>query len=85
MRIISACCVLGLMVLPFITSCSSMRSGNAVKATYEVDENDGWMTRKIPGLKTLSKLVPPPTEARIKWDQRQKRQGNLMGSDIGIP
>ena len=74
MRIVSAFCVLGLMVLTFTTSCSSLRSGNAVKVAYEANENDGWMTRKIPGLKTLSNLIPPPSEATVTWDQPQKKQ-----------
>ncbi|MCX5860688.1 MAG: hypothetical protein WCG29_00240 [Desulfomonile sp.] len=82
MRIVSALGLVGLVVLPFLTSCSGLRSGNtAVKASFEANENDGWMTRKIPGMKTLSDLIPPPNEARMKWDQRNRRQSDLTGTD----
>lgn len=82
MRIVLSLCLIGLVALFFLTSCSGLRSGNtAVKASYEAEENEGWMKRKIPGLKTLSDLVPPPNEARIKWDQRNRKQSDLTGTD----
>ncbi len=73
MRFLSVLPLAALLVLPFITSCTTLRAGAPVKAGYEIDETS-WALRYIPGLKTLSDLIPPPTEARTKWDEWQKTQ-----------
>ncbi|MFH1114859.1 MAG: hypothetical protein V1792_13170 [Pseudomonadota bacterium] len=71
------CTVLVLAVALFLAltaSCTSMRSLTAVKANYDMDqEEDGWASRYIPGVKALSKLIPPPTDARKKWDDHYRR------------
>lgn len=63
------------------SACSSLRSGNAVKASFETEETEGWLARKVPGIKTLSNIIPPPNENRLKWDQRLRRQSDLIGSE----
>jgi hypothetical protein len=57
-----------LVALIFLSSCSSLRSGNAVQAAFETG-SDGWVTKHVPGAKTLSNLIPPPNEARTNWDR----------------
>ena len=32
--------------------------------------------RYIPGLKAISDFIPPPNEARLKWDEENKKKGN---------
>lgn len=75
MKIMSMVAVAALMALPLLTSCTTLQVGTPVKAGYEV-EQPSWPVRYIPGLKTLSDLVPPPNEARLKWDEAQKKRGN---------
>ncbi len=76
--------------LTFLASCSTLRSGNAVKAGYDVDksvvdsEEEGWATRNIPGLRALSNFVPPPNEARTKWDDWQKKRQQPWNPDNNI-
>jgi hypothetical protein len=41
----------------------------------------GWAERFIPGWRAASSILPPPTEARIKWDERQKRQNSRWEDD----
>ncbi len=67
------------LVLVLTASCTSLRSGKAVKAAYDANENDGWLSRNIPGVKRLSEIIPPPNEARKQWDQRLRRQSDLVG------
>lgn len=38
------------------------------------EEKEGWAERNIPGWKTLAALLPPPNEARQKWDEFNKSQ-----------
>lgn len=72
--------VLVLVLVLFLTaSCTTLRSGKAVKAAYEADNGEGWLSRNVPLVKKLSDIIPPPTEARIKWDQRLRRQSDLTG------
>ena len=71
MRFLSLLPLAALLALPFITSCTALRAGTPVKAGYEAEE-PSWAMRYIPGLKTVSDLIPPPTEARTKWDEWQK-------------
>lgn len=82
MRFFRAWRLLALGLILAVTACSSLRTTSAVKASYQEDQKEGWMARNIPGLKTLSDLIPPPNEARMKWDERQKRQGDLSGRDV---
>jgi hypothetical protein len=67
--------VFGVVLSMFlVSSCSStLSSVSAVKAGYE-NEKDGWISRNIPSLEKLSNMIPPPTEARMKWDETQKKQ-----------
>ena len=74
MRFRSVLPLVALLALPFITSCTTLRAGTPVKAGYEADE-PGWALRYIPGLKTISDLIPPPNEARTKWDEWQRERG----------
>jgi len=69
------------LVLLLTASCTSLRSGKAVKAAYETGESDGWVSRNIPGVKRLSEIIPPPNEARRQWDQRLRRQTDLVGAN----
>ncbi len=50
------------------SSCSTLTASTAMKASYDTEE-DSWLSRKIPGVKSLSNMIPPPTDARLKWDQ----------------
>ncbi len=70
-----------LLVLLLAASCTSLRSGKAVKAAYEANESGGWLSRNIPGVKRLSEIVPPPTDARRQWDERMRRQTDLVGAN----
>ncbi|MGO9568334.1 MAG: hypothetical protein ACLP5H_12405 [Desulfomonilaceae bacterium] len=81
MKLIPAVCLAIIFALAlFASSCSTLRSGNPVKAGYDVEkpafdaEEGGWVYRNVPGVKALSNLVPPPSEARTKWDEWQKKK-----------
>jgi len=58
--------------------------GSPVKAGYDSKkaaldaEEEGWASRNIPGIRSLSKFVPPPNEARTKWDEWQKKRQQPM-------
>lgn len=59
-----------------LTSCTGLAvrpTGAPVQAGYDADK-PGWAERYIPGFRRVVNLLPPPTEARIKWDERMKRQ-----------
>ena len=73
MKWISAVCLAIIVAFTFLTSCSTLRSGNPVKAAYNAEEV-GWASRNVPGVKALSNLVPPPSDARTKWDQYLKKR-----------
>ena len=51
--------------LTFLASCSTLRSGNAVKAGDDVDksvvdsEEEGWATRNIPGTESALQFRAP--------------------------
>jgi hypothetical protein len=67
-----------LLSVPLVTSCTALSArpaGKPVPAGYEPDK-PGWAEKYVPGLKRVSNLLPPPTEARLKWDERMKRQQN---------
>ncbi len=89
------------ILLPFFVSCSSLRMGAPVKASFTMDDSDmkaddfrspagsgfppetpGWAARYIPGWKWLSDTIPPPTEARMKWDERNYRQRGMGRGDF---
>jgi len=70
------CAVLILSVALFFalsTSCTSMKSFKTVRAGYDAEEQDSWASRHIPGVKAISKFIPPPTDARRQWDERYKK------------
>ncbi len=69
MRIPSVFLLLVVTALPFMTSCSTLRSGNPVKAGYEADNKQGWASKYIPGVKSVSQFIPPPSDARNNWDR----------------
>lgn len=71
MKALSIIAVAAVLTFPFLTSCTTLRAGAPVKAGFEAEE-PGWALRHIPGLKALSNLIPPPTDARLKWDEWQK-------------
>jgi hypothetical protein len=75
MKIASMVSVAALVAFPLLTSCSTTQVGTPVKAGYEV-EKPSWPMRYIPGLKAVSDFIPPPNEARLKWDEAQKRRLN---------
>ncbi len=83
MKIISVVSVASAMALILLTSCSTLRVGAPVKAGYEV-EQPSWALRHIPGLKAVSDFIPPPNEARMKWDEAQKKKGNLWETGNGL-
>jgi hypothetical protein len=66
--------VLTILVMPSLISCSALKAGNPVKAGFDTEQEEGWLTRKVPGLKSLSDVIPPPSEARQQWDERKKQQ-----------
>lgn len=73
--------LLTISLMLLISSCTAMGPGKAVKAGFEMQEEEGWASRYIPGVRAVSKFIPPPTEARIEWDKRQKRQSDIMDSE----
>ena len=89
--------VIGLVVLfPLLlfSSCVHLKTGDAVKAGYNIDSEpsraafnpretkDGWASRYIPGWKAINRLIPPPNEARRKWDDRYRsHNGQSENSD----
>jgi hypothetical protein len=74
--------VIGLLGVPLLNGCTTMRSGKAVPAAYE-SEKQGSVTKYIPGLQSLSNLLPPPSEARTNWDQWYKKQSDPWKSRDG--
>jgi hypothetical protein len=49
-------------------------AGSIVKPAGYETEKTGWLQKNLPSLEKLSNLIPPPTDARMKWDETQKRQ-----------
>jgi hypothetical protein len=84
MKIISVGFVAAMMALILLSSCSTLRVGAPVKAGYEVEE-PSWALRYIPGLKAVSDLIPPPNEARMKWDEAQKKKETLWETGNKLP
>jgi len=73
-----------ILFLFIASSCSSLRSGAPVKAGYEAEQG-GWAERNIPGVKSLSNLLPPATDARKQWDSYQKRKNERWSTDSSGP
>lgn len=73
--VVLVCAVAFLMT--FTTSCSTIRSSiKPMKAGYETEEEESWAAKYIPGVKAVSKFVPPPSDARREWDERYNRWNN---------
>jgi len=72
MKIRPVVAIVALVCLPLLTSCSGVRSGTAVKAAFDAEDQESWITKYVPGLKSISNLLPPPNENRTKWDQYYK-------------
>jgi hypothetical protein len=88
MKLIPAVCLAILFAVSlFSSSCSTLRTGSPVKARYEAEkpkfdvEEGGWAYRNVPGVKALSDFVPPPNEARTKWDEWQKKRQHPVHPD----
>jgi hypothetical protein len=71
MKAVSFVALAAILTCPALTSCTTLHAGTPVKAAFQ-EEESSWAVRYIPGLRTLSNLIPPPTDARIKWDNWQK-------------
>jgi hypothetical protein len=71
------------LVMPLLTSCSTLRTGNPLKAGYAPEE-EGWLSRNVPGIRKLSEVIPPPSEARQKWDEQGKQRNHPWSRDGGL-
>jgi uncharacterized protein YunC (DUF1805 family) len=81
MKLFVARLMMLLILTAMVASCSSLNIGSAVKAGFDSEE-ESWLAKKIPGVKTLSNMIPPPTEARLKWDQyNNNKQKDASKSD----
>ena len=72
-----------------VTSCTHLRSGTAVKAGFDADSPPGavgldslapkesWASRHVPGWKAVQRLLPPPTEARRKWEDHYQSRSRM--------
>lgn len=72
-----------MMIAVLGSSCSTLTASSAVKASFDSEE-DSWLAKKIPAVKSLSNMIPPPSEARLKWDQynQGKRNENSKAEDL---
>ncbi len=70
--ILSLATIVGFFLLP---SCSAVKWAVPAKAGADMDD-ESWAVRYIPGLKAASDFIPPPTEARMQWDERYRNKGN---------
>lgn len=68
--------VLGVVFCAFVmSSCSSMQSSvSAVRPAGYENEKTGWLQKNLPSLETISNIIPPPNDARLKWDETLKKQ-----------
>lgn len=65
-----------LFMIAFLSSsCSTLTASTPVKASFDSEE-DSWLARKIPAVKSLSNMIPPPSDARLKWDQYNQGKRN---------
>ena len=63
------------MIAALCSSCSTLTASAPVKASFDSEE-DSWLARKIPAVKSLSNMIPPPSDARLKWDQYNQGKRN---------
>ncbi len=88
MKFIPSFCLTIILSLILLASCSTLRSAIPVKAGYDTEkagfdaDEQGWASRHIPGVRALSNFVPPPNEARTKWDEWQKKKDRRWSQDI---
>jgi hypothetical protein len=68
--ILSLVAVVGLFLL---ASCSTVKWAVPAGAGTDMDD-ESWASQYIPGVRALSNFVPPPTEARIQWDEQYKKR-----------
>ena len=68
--ILSLAAVVGFFLLP---SCSAVKWAVPAKAGADMDE-ESWASRYIPGVRAVSNIIPPPSEARVIWDERYKKR-----------
>lgn len=76
MRILPLAVMAALLISPLLSSCASTGTPTFMKAGFDRQDDEGWASKYIPGIGALSRLVPPPSEARLKWDEQQKRLNN---------
>jgi hypothetical protein len=86
MRIFSSICLMAALAFPVMfSSCTALRTATPVPAAYQSDEDEGWATKHIPGMKSLVSLLPPPTDARKQWDLYQRRKGEHSQGEDSSP
>jgi len=59
-------------------------SVSAVRPAGYENEKTGWFQKNLPSFETLSNLIPPPNDARMKWDERQKKQRDGYRAEDGF-
>ncbi|MBM3299644.1 MAG: hypothetical protein FJY85_06800 [Deltaproteobacteria bacterium] len=74
MRLLRTTLLASALILPLAVSCTNLRAPSVVKAGYEAETEESWASRYLPGVRTLSRLVPPPTDARTQWDEYQRKR-----------
>jgi hypothetical protein len=82
-----------LLAVMVLSSCTQLRSGVAVKAGFNADTppspvgfdpfpvKESWASRHVPGWKAINRLLPPPSEARRKWDERYRNHYGASEND----
>ena len=72
-----------ILALLMTTSCTGLRGAKLLKAGYQGEDGEqSWAVKYIPGVRSLSNLIPPPTDARREWDERQRKANQPgWGSD----
>ena len=93
MRAVTLLCI-GAAALLLVSSCSTLRVGTAVKASYkaeqsapkpvadEPDPDEGWAMRYVPGLRALARVIPQPTEGRKMWDRDHNRKYRQWSDEL---
>ncbi len=73
MKYVSILSLAAVMVLFLLASCSAVKWAVPAGAGADMDE-ESWASRYIPGVRAASNFIPPPTEARIRWDERYNKR-----------
>lgn len=73
------------LFLSLTISCSTIQGFKTVKAGYDTEDEEGWASKYIPGVRAVSKFIPPPTDARKKWDERYKRWNSASDVEGEFP